>query len=335
MESSYCIQPLRNIKSIDAKVKPTVFTNVKKNLCKEEEFRSINHSERLHIFLKLKPFSEEDEIAQQDKGCFIVNSDTTITIKAPKQSMYFKNQAQKKESSNHLFQFSYVFQPEISQKDFFTATLLPCFDRLISGENLLIFSYGVTNSGKTYSMQGNSKNPGLIPRTLDLLFNVIKDNLDVKKSYNYKPDKFNEIISLNDNELQQALGYKENLLKMCSNFKDFDHTLNDLPTYSNGENDMSLFEASKFSFSTESLASIGVNFHVNDSDQEQKIVIPVENKYAIWISFYELYNDCIYDLLVPAGKKDEKRNTLRIREDSVHIPYVDGKTAKKKCIKFN
>ena len=95
---------------------------------------------------------------------------------------------------------------------------------------------------------------------------------------------------------------------------------------------MSLFEASKFSFSTESLASIGVNFHVNDSDQEQKIVIPVENKYAIWISFYELYNDCIYDLLVPAGKKDEKRNPLRIREDSVHIPYVDGKTAKKNLL---
>jgi kinesin family protein 20 len=295
MESSYCIQPLRNIRSKNAELTPTFadiqpISNFKKNLYKAGAFRAIHHSEPIHVFLKLKPFSIEDKFAlakSKQELCYFFNSDTTITIKAPKQSMYFNNQAQKKESSNHLFQFSYVFQPEISQKGFFTATLLPCFERLIYGENLLIFSYGVTNSGKTYSMQGDSTNPGLIPRTLDLLFNVIKDNFDGKKSYKYKPDKFNEIISLNENELQQALGYKKNLLKMCSNFKEF----------------------------------------VNDSDQEQKFVIPVENKYAIWISFYELYNDCIYDLLVPAGKKDEKRNTLRIREDTEHIPYVNGKTA--------
>jgi hypothetical protein len=259
--------------------------------------------EPVQIFFKLKPFSKDDQIPKEDQRCYIYKDTTTIEIKPPKQSMYFKNHAQKEQLSNHILKFTNVFQSKISQKDFFAATLLPCFDRLISGENLLIFSYGVTNSGKTYSMQGNSKNSGLIPRTLNLLFNVIKDNSDVKKSYKYKPDKFNEIISLNDNELQQAFDYKESLLKMCSNFKYFDHTLND--------------------------------FDVNDSDQEQKIVIPVENKYAIWVSFYELYNDFIYDLLVPAGKKVEKRNPLKIREDSVHIPYFDGKTARENFIKSN
>ena len=42
------------------------------------------------------------------------------------------------------------------------------------------------------------------------------------------------------------------------------------------------------------------------------------------ISFYELYDNSIYDLLVPPSKKDEKRAALRIREDSAHVPYVDG-----------
>ena len=45
-----------------------VTTNIhdlKKNLCNEEEFRSINHSEPIHIFLKLKPLSDA-EMAKQN-----------------------------------------------------------------------------------------------------------------------------------------------------------------------------------------------------------------------------------------------------------------------------
>ena len=327
MESSYFMPP--QVNSAENENNTTVSSNtifaLKKNLCKEEEeFRSINHSEPIHIFLKLKPFSKEDLITKQDQNCYSIYSDTTIKINPPQKSMYFKNQLQNKQLSNRVYTFSYVFQPNITQKDFFTATLLPCFDKLISGDNLLIFSYGVTNSGKTYTMQGNRKNPGLIPRTLDFLFSIINENLDSKKAYKYKPDKFNEIASLSDNELQQSLNYKEQLLKMCTNFKDFDQTMNDLPQQY--ACDASTLEQSRFCFSTESLASIGVNFHVNDIDQEPKIQISSDTKYAIWISFYELYNDSIYDLLVPPSKKDEKRNPLRIREDSVHIPYVDGES---------
>jgi len=53
-----------------------------------------------------------------------------------------------------VFHFSYVFQQKITQKDFFKATIYPCFEKFFNGENLLIFNYGVTNSGKTYTMQG-------------------------------------------------------------------------------------------------------------------------------------------------------------------------------------
>lgn len=55
---------------------------------------------------------------------------------------------------NTTYYFSYIFQPEITQKDFFTATIYPCMQKFFDGDNLLIFSYGVTNSGKTYTMQG-------------------------------------------------------------------------------------------------------------------------------------------------------------------------------------
>lgn len=55
-----------NIRKTD--VTMNVTTNIhdlKKNLCNEEEFRSINHSEPIHIFLKLKPLTDQ-EMAKQN-----------------------------------------------------------------------------------------------------------------------------------------------------------------------------------------------------------------------------------------------------------------------------
>lgn len=321
-----------NQATVNTNANTSTIANLKKNLWKEEEeFRnksSINHLEPIHIFLKLKPFSKEEQALNKEHKCFFVNSDTSIIINPPKTSIYLKSLASKQQgqSTNRLFKFSYVFQPNITQKDFFNATTYPCLSKFFEGDNLLIFSYGVTNSGKTYTMQGDSKNPGLIPRTLDLLFNVINENLDQKKAYKYKPDKFNEAFLLSDNELQQSLNYKEQLLKMCVNVKEFDQTINDIQQFNAGADMSCLVEASKNCFSTESLASIGVNFHIKDTEtQIGDLKVPNDTKYAIWISFYELYNDMIYDLLVPIGRKDEKRNPLKIREDSSRIPYVEGK----------
>lgn len=39
----------------------------------------------------------------------------------------------------------------------------------------MIFAYGVTNSGKTYSITGTREDPGLLPRTLDVIFNSIDE----------------------------------------------------------------------------------------------------------------------------------------------------------------
>lgn len=140
-----------------------------------------------------------------------------MTVKPPKSSAYAQNKQSLQTLTNTIFQFSYVFQPEISQKEFFTATIYPCFEKFFRGENLLIFSYGVTNSGKTYTMQGTNTNPGLIPRTLDVIFSAIKDNMETKKLiYRYKPDRFNEICALSDAELSQEMAYKETLLRLAT-----------------------------------------------------------------------------------------------------------------------
>ena len=45
---------------------------------------------------------------------------------------------------------------------------------LLEGTNCLLFTYGVTNSGKTYTIQGTPEDGGLLPRSLDVIFNSIE-----------------------------------------------------------------------------------------------------------------------------------------------------------------
>ena len=46
---------------------PSDINTLKKNLYNEEEFRSINHSEPIHIFLKIKPLSIQEIVKQKDE----------------------------------------------------------------------------------------------------------------------------------------------------------------------------------------------------------------------------------------------------------------------------
>lgn len=39
----------------------------------------------------------------------------------------------------------------------------------------LLFTYGISSSGKTYTMEGTPQDGGLLPRSLDVIFNSIKD----------------------------------------------------------------------------------------------------------------------------------------------------------------
>jgi kinesin family protein 20 len=78
----------------------------------------------------------------------------------------------------HVYSFDRVFGPTSSQTDFFANTALPLVDQLLKGENGLLFAYGVSNSGKTYSVSGgntiNSADRGVLPRAIDVVFNSIK-----------------------------------------------------------------------------------------------------------------------------------------------------------------
>ena len=78
--------------------------------------------------------------------------------------------------TSSIYTFTHVFPPTAQQSEFFAKTTLPLVNGLLNGEDGLLFAYGVTNSGKTYTMQGGSEasSAGILPRTIDVLFNSIE-----------------------------------------------------------------------------------------------------------------------------------------------------------------
>ena len=49
-------------------------------------------------------------------------------------------------------------------------------------------------------------------------------------------------------------------------------------------------------------------------------------RFSIWVSYAEIYNEYVYDLLEPLPKKkNAKRAILQLREDKHGVPYIKGK----------
>ena len=89
------------------------------------------------------------------QGCLTVESDRTVVTNAPKDSHFFKNMTRGLCKTTTKYTFSNIFNENTSQKDFFSSTMLSYVKDFIDGQNCLVFTYGVTSSGKTYTIQGN------------------------------------------------------------------------------------------------------------------------------------------------------------------------------------
>lgn len=63
-----------------------------------------------------------------------------------------------------------------SQAAFFRSTTLPLVrDFLVKGENCLLFAYGPTSSGKTWTVQGGQgDDAGLLPRVVEVVWKSLK-----------------------------------------------------------------------------------------------------------------------------------------------------------------
>lgn len=118
----------------------------------------------MEVYARIRPVADEDA-----ETCVRVLDEGNLMLEIPECSNAYRTGHVKKV----VYSFSKIFDETVGQKEIFNDLGLPLVKDLLEGKNGLLFSYGVTGSGKTYSMIGNQHEPGILQRCLDTVFNSI------------------------------------------------------------------------------------------------------------------------------------------------------------------
>ncbi|XP_068875743.1 kinesin-like protein KIF20B isoform X1 [Aphelocoma coerulescens] len=247
---------------------------------------SLESKGHIQVCLRIRPFTSlERENGSQD--CVSLEDSTNIVLKPPQ---HYLSRLSEKTAGQMLqkFTFSQVFGPETTQEEFFEGTMKQPVQDFLDGYNRLVFTYGVTNAGKTYTFQGTEDDVGILPRTMDMLFKSIQGKLYT--AMDLKPYRCRDYIKLTENQMREETAIKNSLLRLI---KEVDHQIN---------------TNNKAPMDSKDLEDIS-------EDSEQSITTARNYiKFSVWVSFFEIYNECFYDLLIPISN-DKKRKTLRLAQD--------------------
>ncbi|KAG5447702.1 Kinesin-like protein kif14 [Clonorchis sinensis] len=80
--------------------------------------------------------------------------------------------------------------PFADQATVYRTLAFPLLQRSLEGYNTCLFAYGVTSSGKTYSITGPPENPGIIPRLVDDLFREVGARQSAEVDYSVELSYF-------------------------------------------------------------------------------------------------------------------------------------------------
>uniref|UniRef100_A0A8C3GAI8 Kinesin-like protein n=1 Tax=Cyclopterus lumpus TaxID=8103 RepID=A0A8C3GAI8_CYCLU len=240
------------------------------------------------VYCRIRPLGAEDE-----ECCVEMISSATIQLHAP-DGLKANRNGEFKETQ---YSFKKVFGINTNQIELFEDVAKPLIEDLIHCKNGLLFTYGVTGSGKTFTMTGSPGEGGLLPRSLDILFNTIGPFQ--AKRFVFKPDEKNgmEIQGQVDALLErQKRDSQQSVPKTPSSRQKADPEFADM---------ISSEEARKFENVDEDCC------------------------YSVFVSYIEIYNNYIYDLLEDAQFdpiRPKAPQSKILREDQNHNMYVAGCT---------
>ena len=145
---------------------------------------------KMDVFLRIRP-TPDDALPE----CIHATGPNSIAISAPEGHMGTKNAER-----SHIFAFSKVLQAETTNKQLFTKQFAQRVNNALlpTRESLVVFAYGITATGKTHSMEGNSGDPGVIPQTLQLLFHNKSNDEEVSMSmYEIYNENIHDMLQYN------------------------------------------------------------------------------------------------------------------------------------------
>ncbi|KAJ8681104.1 hypothetical protein QAD02_016891 [Eretmocerus hayati] len=243
---------------------------------------------RTQVLLKIRPTSPPVQYENQ-YDVYTVENTSTLSVKHFNSSDAATRRSKLMNSSDDVikkkFTFSRIFNFDTSQSKFFNDAIKPVVIDFLSSQSSTIMSYGTCDSGKTYTLFGTVSDPGIIPRSIELIYSSISCTLEPW----FKPERVQSVINLNEFERNFEIDAKQRIL---------------------------------FTKNTERSACEEAYEKLEKSELNMNLEILKDSMCSVWISFVEIYNDVIFDLLeVDAEGKNVQ---LKLATDKHGAPYIQG-----------
>ncbi|XP_046417494.1 kinesin-like protein KIF20B [Neodiprion fabricii] len=257
-------------------------------------------SQTIKVYLRLKPFPPEIELTKEQEDAYTIVNSTTLLTKFPGLDVSTRSLKNVKANERvcRTFTFTSAFGPSITQKELFDGAIKPQVEDFLAGQSSTVMSYGTSNSGKSYTLNGVPSAPGIIPLSINFVFRNANSTLSTPW---YKPIYQSHVIGLSSTERVRELEIRDKLLSFP--FPEKTEFINAYQT---------MRETIR---ATESDSTLSHNENL---------------MYSVWISFAEIYNDAIYDLLstdcqkkkVPLKMVTDKQGRTFIKD--LRMVYVNS-----------
>ncbi|XP_071318051.1 kinesin-like protein KIF20A isoform X2 [Trachinotus anak] len=253
-----------------------------------------SQSENLQVYLRVRPFTAAESSNGESQECVTIEGPDTVILKAPRSCQSNRQSEKSLPQTAQRFSFTQVFAPEASQRKVFEGSVRGLVRDVLEGGNSLVFTYGVTNAGKTFTFLGPDHDSGLLPRSLSVIFNSIEGRLYSRSDL--KPQRCRDFSRLTPDQQATESSSKKNLLRLLK------------------ESDKSLTAGRSMFLEGSSLSTDSSLSSVSEADS---FCLDVDSnvRFSVWVSFCEIYNDNIHDLLEQVPSGHHKRKMLRLSQD--------------------
>lgn len=178
---------------------PKIHKAKMKNEAKEKENGNLSSRDNVLVCVRMRPLNRKERKSHQ-KIAWKIN-DNTLT-----QACMEKSGGMAPKS----FDYDELWGPETTNTDIFGIIGYSVIKTTMEGYHGVVFAYGQTSAGKTYSIHGNQDDPGMIPRAVLAMFEYIENTTDrdfvIQVSY---MEIYNEVINDLLNPSGKSLNVRE------------------------------------------------------------------------------------------------------------------------------
>jgi hypothetical protein len=330
---------------------PTAAATPSASRKQDEKFETLR--EPLRVFLRIRPLPMIKWTQEAtDISCIRILHNHAVAIEAPADS-----QVRKLGERNVEMRclFSKVFDGSCNQEDLFLETTLPLVTDFLHGQDGLCFTYGVTNAGKTYTIQGTKSKEGLLPRSLQLIF----QSLDMRSATEEERAIFTALCrshvpadaaekAASSSAVEDGGRQPENNTEN-DNKEDEEETEKPSSSAFKGDSDSPDFGQEMIPEDSCLLPELSNDIRQHSEDTEMPSVSSSEGHAALAaavtadaptrvhvepllgegeensmvVSYFEIYNEYVYDLLAPLPH-NKRRPPLKVRSDKSGRSFIQG-----------